>query len=217
MAIGQGVFILIRWDLGPLAVLPLHVAGGGLVAADLAHVMQQRHQGDGLLAVLQPIQVRDPLAGQVVRQAVVDVQAVLTQAAGVSPVVPGGRRSGEKVAFVGQVIQQGLCPVPVDVLLKQFDKFFLGRHGCKTSSDGWAAVCRARILYFSTIQGDFHGFLPLPRKKGTWHKSGQGEAVFSFHFSQARHSKGRGHDAPGLFLQHKANSLRTLSNGLFVK
>ena len=55
VAIGHGVFILIRRDLGPLAVLPLHVAGGGLVAADLAHVMQQGHQRNRLLAVLQPI------------------------------------------------------------------------------------------------------------------------------------------------------------------
>ena len=33
---------------------PLHVAGGGLVATDLAHVVEEGHQGDGLLAVPRP-------------------------------------------------------------------------------------------------------------------------------------------------------------------
>lgn len=44
VAIGQRVFIEKGGHLGPLAVLPLHVSGGGLVAADLAHVVEQGDQ-----------------------------------------------------------------------------------------------------------------------------------------------------------------------------
>ncbi len=73
----------------PLAVLSLHIPGGGFVAADLAGVVEQGHQGHRLRAVLQAIEVRDPLPGQVIGETVVYVQAVLAQAAGIGPVVPG--------------------------------------------------------------------------------------------------------------------------------
>ncbi len=72
-----------------LPSLSLHIPGGGFVTADLAQVVEQGHQGNGFRAVLQAIEVRDPLPGQVLGQTVVDVDAVLAQAPGVGPVVPG--------------------------------------------------------------------------------------------------------------------------------
>lgn len=64
----------------------------------------------GLLRTLQPVQLLNPLPGQVVHQAVVDVEAVLTQAALVTAVEAGGGGGGEKIALVLQVLQQGRPP-----------------------------------------------------------------------------------------------------------
>ena len=89
VAVGEGVLIGEGGHLGPLAVLSLHIPGGGFVTADLAHVVEQGHQGNGFRAVLQAIEVRDPLPGQVIGETVVNIQAVLAQAAGIGPMVPG--------------------------------------------------------------------------------------------------------------------------------
>lgn len=64
----------------------------------------------------------------------VDIDTVLTQAARVGPVEPGRGRGGEKIAFVLQVVQQGIRPVPPDVLPVDLDKFFLGAHGAVSLS-----------------------------------------------------------------------------------
>ena len=80
--------------------LVFHIAGTGPVAANLAKVVEQGDDGDRFRLVFQAVQLLHPGAGQVIGQAVVDVDAVVAQAARVSAVVTGGGRGGEKVAFV---------------------------------------------------------------------------------------------------------------------
>ena len=90
--------------------------------------MEQGHQGNALLGILQAVQLLHPLPFQIGAQALVDVDAVLAQAAGVGPMEPGRGGGGEKVALVLQVVQQGVGTVPMDVLPVDLQKCFLSVH-----------------------------------------------------------------------------------------
>ena len=92
VAIGQGVVKGIGGHGLPLARLVFHVAGALFIAADLTQIVEQSHDGDGLVAVLQAIELLHPLPLEIVHQAVVHVQAVVAQAALIGPVIPGRRR-----------------------------------------------------------------------------------------------------------------------------
>ena len=112
----------------PLPVFVLHVAGTLLVAADFAQVMKQGHDGDGLVAVFQAVELLHPLPLEIVHQAVIHVQAVLAQAPLVGAVVPGGGGGGEEVTLVGEKVQQLVRPVPGDAGFENVDEFLFAGH-----------------------------------------------------------------------------------------
>ena len=96
--------------------------------------MEQGDDGDRFRLVLQPVQLLHPGALQVIGQTVVDVDAVVAQAARVGAVVMGGGGGGEKVALVLQVVQQGGRTLPVDVGLIDLKELFFGGHDAKPRS-----------------------------------------------------------------------------------
>lgn len=76
---------------------------------------------------------------------------MLTQPALTGQVVPGGGGGSEKVAFVLQVIQQGVRPGACDLLFENFDKFLFAGHELPSRADraeGRAArVCCVPALW----------------------------------------------------------------------
>ena len=136
VAVGKGVVKLVGGHLLPLpGGVILHVAEGFLIAAHLAQVVEQGHHRHRLLAVLQAVQLLDPLPLEVVHQAVVYVQAVLAQPALAGQVVPGGGGGGEKVAFVLQIIQKGVRPGACDLLFENLNKFLFAGHDIPSRTD----------------------------------------------------------------------------------
>ena len=91
--------------------------------------MEQGHNSHRLLAVLQAIELLDPLTLEIVHQTVIYVQAVLTQTAFIGPVIPGGGGGREEIAFIFQKIQQLVGPLPGDGGLENVDKFLFAGHG----------------------------------------------------------------------------------------
>lgn len=72
VAIGEGIVKLVGRYLFPLpGGVVLHVAEGFLVTAYLAQVVEQGHHCNRLLAVLQAVQLLDPLPLEVVHQTVI--------------------------------------------------------------------------------------------------------------------------------------------------
>ena len=129
VAVGEGVVKGVRGDFGPLAGgVVLHVAEALFVAVDFAQVVAQGDNCDGLAAVVQAIQLLHPLPLKVVRQTVVDVQAVLAQSSLVSPVVPGGGGRGKEIASVFQEIQQLVGSLPGDMRFKNLNKLLFAGH-----------------------------------------------------------------------------------------
>ena len=108
---------------------------------------------------------RSVLPGQVILEAVVDVQAMLAQAAGVGPVVPGRGRGGEKVAFVAQVVQQGLGPFPVDVFPENLDEFLFGCHLRRLLFLNCGQVAALEQFILAQKAALFTGFSTMDKKR----------------------------------------------------
>ena len=130
VAEGQGVVEVVDRHLLPDAVVVLDVAEPGLIAADLAQIMEQGNDGHALLVVVlspETVDLLDPAAGQIGVHAVIDVEAVLAESSRTGGMIPGAGRRFEEIRGQ-QEVEQVLGALPVNKLPINLDKPFFGIH-----------------------------------------------------------------------------------------
>ena len=121
VAVGESVLDGVVGHLFPLAgFFILHIAGAYFVELCLAHIMQQGAQRKAFGAIGFGVKV-------LFHHHLVDINAVLHQAAGAGAVIAGAGRRGEKIGGL-QPFQQAVGALPVDIGLIIFDEFLLVIH-----------------------------------------------------------------------------------------
>ncbi len=132
VTVGQPVADRIVGDFFPLSGLVVFgVTVGDAVEVDLANVVEERDDGDGLLAWRQVVDLADAFPLDVVFKTVVNVEGVVKQSPLVGAVEARACGRGEEVA-VHQEVKQLVRSVAADIIVVDLNKSFSVGHGLRS-------------------------------------------------------------------------------------
>ena len=128
--VGQRVGKLKGRNAVPDTVFILHIAGSGLVAVDLAEIMEKRGNCHRFLARAKGVQLPDTRAGKVIHKAIINIQAVIEQSPGIGAVKTGAGGGGKKIGLRRKkIIEEAIRSLPGNFCAKKLKKSFFVCYG----------------------------------------------------------------------------------------